>query len=228
MKRNLQPLTIAIIVGYWTYSIWTQLLRPGAGQMPDSVREIAVFVSIKTVIAVAAIWFLLRANGERVAELGLGAGLLVRSLLRGSLLAIGLFVLVNVLVGSLLASFASGGRSDSIGVLFTDPAQAPLWIFAGIVGGGFTEELIRSFILTRFDKAFSRFGLVFAVLADSIVFGIGHSYQGSNGMVESGLLGLLFALIFLRRRRVSDAMVAHAGFDLLGIAAAYALYSHPA
>ncbi len=95
------------------------------------------------------------------------------------------------------------------------------------MGGGFTEELIRAFVLTRFDKAFGTPGLVFAVVADSIVFGIGHSYQGSNGMVRSGIAGLLFALIFLQRRRVSDAMVAHAGFDLLGIATAYALYSRP-
>ncbi len=39
--------------------------------MPESPRAIAVFVSIKTVIALAAIWLLLRANGERIAGLGL-------------------------------------------------------------------------------------------------------------------------------------------------------------
>ncbi len=32
------------------------------------------------------------------------------------------------------------------------------------------------------------------------------------------------AFIYLRRRRVMDAMLVHAAFDLLGIAAAYALY----
>jgi membrane protease YdiL (CAAX protease family) len=228
MKRHVQLLTIAIIAGYWIWSIWTNMLRPGAGQMPDSVRTIAVFVCIKTLIAFTAIWFLLRANGERVVGLGLGPGLLARSLLRGLLLAIGLFVVFDVMVGSIMASVAPGMRSDSIKVLFTDPHQAPLWIFAAIVGGGFIEELIRSFILTRFEKLFGRPGLIFAVLADTIMFGVGHSYQGLNGMVKAGLTGLVFSLIFLQRRRVSDAMVAHAGFDLLGIATAYAIYSHSA
>ena len=52
MRRHALPLTIAIVVAYWIYSIWTHLLRPGAGHMPDSVRAIAVFVCIRVVIAV--------------------------------------------------------------------------------------------------------------------------------------------------------------------------------
>lgn len=63
-----------------------------------------------------------------------------------------------------------------------------------------------------------------ALVIDSVVFGLRHSYQGVNGATQAGLTGLAFALIFLRRRRVVDAMVAHASFDLMGIAAAYALY----
>lgn len=228
MKRGLQALTIAIIVGYWIYSIWAGLLRPGAGHMPDSVADIALFVCIKTVIAATVISFLLRANDERWAELGFSPGFLASSLLRGSVFAIGLFLLLNVVVGSLLASLTPGGGSEAIRVLFRDPRQAPLWIFAGIVGGGFTEELIRAFVLTRFDKASGKLGLAFAIVADSVVFGIGHSYQGPDGIVKTGLTGLLFAFIFLQRRRVTDAMVTHAGFDILGIAAAYVLYSRAA
>jgi membrane protease YdiL (CAAX protease family) len=43
--------------------------------------------------------------------------------------------------------------------------------------------------------------------------------------VTSGFTGLLLGLIFLQRRRVIDAMAVHALFDLMGIAAAYALYA---
>jgi len=226
MKRNALWFSIAIILGYWIYSIWKNLLRPGAGEMPDSVRTIAFVVSIKAPIAVAAIYFLLRANGERLAELGLSPRLLPSSLLRGFLYALGLFAVGNVLLASLLSALAPGGRSDMLRGLFTDPREAPLWIFAAIVGGGFSEELIRAFVLTRFERLLGRPGLVFAVLADSVMFGIGHSYQGPGAIANAGLTGLLLALIFLRRRRVYDAMVTHAVFDLLGIARAYALYAH--
>jgi hypothetical protein len=37
--------------------------------------------------------------------------------------------------------------------------------------------------------------------------------------------GLLFALVFLHRRRAADAVVAHAGFDLIGVTLAYLLYA---
>jgi membrane protease YdiL (CAAX protease family) len=52
--------------------------------------------------------------------------------------------------------------------------------------------------------------------------------RGGAGTVTTGVSGLLFALIFLHRRRIADAMVPHAGFDLLGVAAAYALYGQRA
>jgi membrane protease YdiL (CAAX protease family) len=56
-----------------------------------------------------------------------------------------------------------------------------------------------------------------ALVVDSVGFGLGHSYQGVSGAVTTGLMAVLFALIFLHRRRVADAMVAHAGYDTWGI-----------
>ena len=100
-----------------------------------------------------------------------------------------------------------------------------MWIFLAVVGGGFTEELIRAFILTRFERALGLIGLAVAVAVDSIVFGVGHLYQGVTGAGSIGVTGVLFALIFLKRRRVADSMVVHAVFDLFGILLAYLLYA---
>ena len=100
-----------------------------------------------------------------------------------------------------------------------------MWIFSAIVGGGFAEELWRAFVLTRFDALFGRKGVVFALIADSLVFGLGHLYQGPASALTTVFTGALLALIFLWKRRVIDAMVVHALFDLAGIAVAYALYA---
>ena len=43
-------------------------------------------------------------------------------------------------------------------------------------------------------------------------------------MVGTAVTGLLFALIYLRRRCALDAMFAHAIFDLIGLAIGYAIY----
>ena len=229
MKRFALPLSMTIILAYWLYSIGAVFLRSGEGGQPNSVSQLALFVGLKTVVVVGVVWPLLRASGERLADLGFGLRLLGRSLLRGTLLAIALFVLGNLVVGVLLSAIGigGGGTSPTVIALFRDPREAPLWIFCA-VGGGFIEELVRAFILTRFEHVFGRWGLILAIVVDSITFGMGHLYQGVSSAVLTGLMGVLYALIFLHRRRVADAMVAHAGFDLLGVAGAYALYGQRA
>lgn len=64
-----------------------------------------------------------------------------------------------------------------------------------------------------------------ALAADSVVFGLGHLYQGGISAAGTGAAGLAYALVYLRRRRGADAMVAHAGDDLIGVLLAYLLYA---
>src|SRR5256885_1876573 len=91
----------------------------------------------------------------------------------------------------------------------------PTWasaygLFAAIVGGGFAEELQRAFVLTRFEQAFGRAGLILAIAVDTMVFALGHLYQGVVGALYVGVLGSVCVVVFLSSRRVADAMVAHA------------------
>ena len=224
-KRLALPLSVLVIALYWFLSTWAQLFRAGGPALPGTTRSIALFVCVKTVLAVAFICSLLHANEERLADLGFTGPFLRAALVRGPLVAAGVFLLVNVVLGSLLRGLGAPGRPQALPALFRDPREAPLWIFLAVVGGGFTEELIRAFVLTRFDRALGRIGLTAAVFIDSAVFGLGHLYQGVTGAVQSGITGLLFALIFLKRRRVADSMVVHAVFDLFGVALAYSLFA---
>ncbi len=84
--------------------------------------------------------------------------------------------------------------------------------------------MVRAFVLTRAERASGRRGLIIALAVDCVEFGLAHRYQGAQAVVTFGLMGVLCSLIFLRRRRVADAMVAHAGYDLLVVATAYGLY----
>lgn len=224
-KRFALPVSVVVIVAYWTTSTWIQLARSSAGTRPGSVGFIALFVCFKTAIVLAVVLALLRANGESLGSLGVTWLAFKGALVQGLLLAAGLFIFTNVVLVSALKALGAPSGGAALSALFRDPRQAPLWIFAAVVGGGFTEELLRAFVLTRFDRAFGRMGLAVALVVDSAVFGLGHLYQGVTGAIQSGVTGLLFALIFLKRRRAADAMVVHAIFDLLGIAAAYALYA---
>jgi membrane protease YdiL (CAAX protease family) len=230
MKRIALPLSIAVILVHWLLSAGLHLFRTGETVTPTGIGQLAVFVCVKTAVVLAVVVPLLRANRECLADLGFSWGALGRARFRGPLLAVGLFLITNVLANSLLASVGVGGSgtSPTVIALFRDPREAPLWVFCAVVGGGFNEELVRAFILTRFELAFGRWGLALAIVVDCVEFGMGHLYQGVGSAVTSVLFGLLCALIFLHRRRVADAMVAHAVFDLLGVAAAYALYGRGA
>jgi membrane protease YdiL (CAAX protease family) len=221
-KRAL-AVSVGLIVLYWVGSAASRLLRPHP--MPDSVSSIAASVCVRTAIVVGLVWLLMRASGESVRELGVATDGAWRFLVRSLALAAGMFVVANVVLNSLLSALIGRGQAPGIAALFRDPSEAPYWIFSAIVGGGFAEELLRAFVLTRFDKLFGRAGLAAAVVIDSIVFGLGHLYQGNTSAVTSGITGALLALIFLQRRRVVDAMAVHALFDLMGIAAGYALYA---
>lgn len=225
LKRSALPASVVVIVAYWAFSVWAQLFRTGGVAVPGSVLVIVAFVSVKTALAVAVVWTLLDANEERIANLGFTGPFLKTALVWGPLVAAGVFVSVNVGLGSVLRTLGAPARPEALRALFRDPREAPLWVFLAVVGGGFTEELIRAFVLTRFESALGRIGLAVAVVVDSAIFGLGHLYQGVTASVQSGITGLLFALIFLKRRRVADSMVVHALFDLFGIALAYFLYA---
>lgn len=225
-KRLALPVSLVLIVASWGTSIWTQLLRAGGpATVPDSVGALAVYVCLKTALAVAVIGALLYANEERFAGLGFTSPSLKAALVWGPLVAAGVFLFTNVVLGSALKALGTPARPQALPGLFRDPREAPLWVFIAVVGGGFTEELIRAFVLTRFERAMGRAGLAVAVVVDSAVFALGHLYQGVTGAVQSGITGLLFALIFLWRRRAADSMVVHAIFDLFGVALAYFLFA---
>jgi membrane protease YdiL (CAAX protease family) len=219
-------LSILLVVAYWVVSAAKLLSAAGGPYFPDSVQVLALYAGVRAAVVLALVWPLLRASGERLTDLGLGVRAVKLALVRGLLLAVGIFVLEHAVANGVRAVLGGGtGTAPAVIALFRDPREAPYWVFAAVVGGGFTEELQRAFVLTRFERAFGKVGLTVALLVDSACFGIGHLYQGYFSAVTTALTGLLFGLVFLHRRRVADAMVAHAGFDLIGVAAAYALYA---
>jgi membrane protease YdiL (CAAX protease family) len=219
--KRAQYLSVAVIVLYWVAFAASRLLR--SDHTHRTVNAIAVNVCVRAAVVTVLVWFLMRTCGESIRDLGLAPGRTGHFLARTGLLAAGLFVVSNVVLNNLFSALFGYAQVPPIAELFRDPRQAPLWIFSAIVGGGFAEELGRAFVLTRFEKAFGRPGLVFAFVADSLVFGLGHLYQGNASALTTVFTGALLALVFLWRRRVIDAMAVHALFDLMGIAAAYAL-----
>jgi len=77
------------------------------------------------------------------------------------------------------------------------------------------EILFRGFILGRLKSLFR--SNVAAVLVSSLIFGLLHFYQGPIGVVQTGTVGLVFAIVVTRARSLWPAILAHAAFDTIGL-----------
>lgn len=89
----------------------------------------------------------------------------------------------------------------------------------------FGEEFVfRGYILNRMADVGGRTTISWAIglVLVSVLFGIGHFYQGISGMVGSGISSLEFgAIYFLFRRNLWAAVLAHGFSDTIGLALIY-------
>jgi len=78
------------------------------------------------------------------------------------------------------------------------------------------EEIIfRGYLILRFQAVLR--GSARAVLLSSVIFSLGHGYEGSAGLVTVGVMGAVFAVIYLWRRSLVAPIVMHFLQDFLSI-----------
>ena len=192
-------------------------------ESPGNILLDSLIMGLFTVLVVT---LLLRLSGERYKTIGFGTQKIRKQLGFGILFGVLIF-LFDTFVSSpsiegLLPETAAQGVD--MGKLFTDSRLLPLWILAALFKGAFSEELWRIFALTRFEKWLGKTGLVLALILGSIVFGFGHLYQGLSGLITIAIIGFLYALVYLRRRRALEAVFAHATFNMIGVILGYIMY----
>jgi membrane protease YdiL (CAAX protease family) len=130
----------------------------------------------------------------------------------GILLLLGLLGLaISSLPGGMRRFFQSGFRWR-----LTEARLAPLALGFCLVTGYREELFFRSYLLTRFAQAGLHPGL--AVAASSLLFAAGHVYQGPTGFAVALLMGLYFALVFLRMRNLHRLAWAHGLYNLIVLA----------
>ena len=187
-------------------------------------------VSLVASLCVAT-WRLKR-NNESWRELGLTHN---TSHLNLILWALGALI-VTILAGGIAASLAVNllGNAEPVSAQASDfmqnrfanvPGNLPVylyWIAVSWIIGGFTEELLfRGFLISRFEKLFSKFPfpVVFAVLFQALIFGQQHMYyQGVIGLVETGMIAIISGAIYiLSKRRLWPLIISHGLANTLGM-----------
>ncbi len=104
--------------------------------------------------------------------------------------------------------------------LLTSPAMVAAFIVLVLVAGGIREEFQRAFLLHRFEQYLG--GPAVGLIVTSVGFGLGHTLQGLDAAIVTGMLGAFWGTIYLRRRSVVPTVTNHALFNVTQVALGYA------
>ena len=182
-----------------------------------SLRYIVLLSLLDTPLLIGLICVFIRTHNERIRDVLLGTRRIAKEVQLGIPLIFGALVVAvaSVLVIRLFAPSLHNLEVNPLEDLLRRPRDA--WIFAVVVviAGGVREEVQRAFILHRFDVWLG--GPIVGLVVTSVAFGGGHLVQGRDVAVATGLLGLYWGIVYLRRRSCVAPIVSHAGFDLLEV-----------
>lgn len=187
---------------------------------PDAIGfEFIVALSLLDTAAIVGLAVLfLRLRGERVRDVLFGHQRIGAEIARG-LLYVPLIFAIVLALGALIQyalPWMHNVTRNPLQAMLSTPWRVAIFAVVVVLAGGVREEVQRGFILHRFERDLggARIGLALF----SVVFGLGHLTQGYDAGVITGVLGLLWGVMFLRRRSIVAPIVSHALFNLIEIA----------
>ena len=162
----------------------------------------------------ATAWYVL---GRPAAELGF-----VSPQGSGFLIGVGILILTTALLFYQWRSARSASNDDkakqveALGSLvhFLPQNNRDYRHFVGLsITAGIVEEILyRGFAIWYLAQLMPVWG---AIVVSSIVFGLGHSYQGAGGIARVTLIGLAFGAFYVFTGSIWLPMLAHAILDIL-------------
>jgi membrane protease YdiL (CAAX protease family) len=99
----------------------------------------------------------------------------------------------------------------------------PVLVLSAVQNAVLEEIVVVGYLLTRLRQL--GWSTVTAVATSALLRGSYHLYQGFGAFVGNAVMGVVFALFFLRTRRVAPLIVAHTILDVVSFVG-YALFAH--
>jgi hypothetical protein len=220
MKRNLLELLLLFAAFYLPGLLWAS---PAPQQDPARLAlYMAQFLTAALPqLALFAYLLSLRSEADGTGSTWLDFGVprpRAVDLLWALFVALGILLLLGLL-GLAIASLPGGARrffQSGFRWRLAEARLLPLVLAFSLVTGYREELFFRSYLLTRFAQA----GLhpALSVTASSLLFAAGHAYQGPTGFAVAMLMGVYFALVFLRMRNLHRLAWAHGLYNAVILA----------
>lgn len=187
-----------------------------------SLQFFATLSLFDTALVALLIRVFLIFSGEESRDVFLGRRPIWGELWRGLVMVPVVLVGVTAIVLGLraVAPWLHTVKESPIAAFMQNPYDAAIFLIVVVLAGGVREELQRAFFLHRFRHILGnmRFGLVFALSGYSILFGVMHFDQGIDVAIAVGSLGLLWGILYVKRRSAVMPMVNHASFNAAQVA----------
>jgi membrane protease YdiL (CAAX protease family) len=165
---------------------------------------------------VALILFFLWRNGESVDHIGWTARNVWKEVLVGAGLFIPAFFFAGIVEQALRAAGLSSPSAPAPS--FLTPSGTFQFVLATIlviVVAIAEETIFRGYLILRFESI-ARSPLS-AILLSSLIFSLGHGYEGEVGVITVGLIGVIFGVVYVWRRSLVAPVTMHFLQDFLGI-----------
>lgn len=155
----------------------------------------------------------IRRSGTSLRDLIGGSWTKAQDFFRDVGLGVG-FLAAGVLCLSIVIHVLGPGHAKAISIILPQGGrELAVWIVISLTAG-FVEELIyRGYLQVQF----ARLGMpvALAVVAQGIIFGAGHSYEGVSKAVAIAVFGILAGTMAAWRRSLRPNMIGHAMMDIL-------------
>lgn len=206
-------LTIAVpIMGRADIRSLKRALDRGEPDARPRVYERAVLFQWGMALLLAVIWI---ATGRGLGEAGLVPQFGIWPVFFGALAlvgAVGFVSQVRRATNDPRQLREVRGKLDAVEIIAPhDDRELTRFGWLSITAGICEEFMYRGILMGLLA---SSLGIWPAILISSIIFGIGHSYQGPVGVLRTGLVGLVLAIVVTLTGSIFVAMAIHVAIDL--------------
>ena len=220
-RRLIAPLwhtgvLLVVLLALTAYGVYVQsIARHGTQLVEHRGSALPIYLSL-----IAFEWGLLRfvtaaglrRTGTRLRDLIGDRWASWKDVLRDVVIALAVWAVwtaAEAFVGQMLGKDSA---KDISSLLPRDPLEIAVWVALSL-SAGFCEEAVFRGYLQKQIQALTGSALV-AVLAQAVIFGVSHGYQGLRNVIAITAFGALFGALAVWRRSLRPGMILHAWTDV--------------
>jgi len=219
----LQHLLVAFLIVVTPLWDWYEIPRLKASAAPRKkirfyqkivAASWACAVVAVVTIGLAATRTIQREVGEAAwLSIGTRSGVFLAGLMAGMLIVIMLPAVLAL--GNEKIRMKAGKAAKKLAFLLPSTGEERRWWWVVCITAGVCEEIVyRGFLLHYLHVLPFHWTLTVALVVSSVIFGIGHLYQGIAGAVQTVVIGFLLGALFVMTGSLLLPIAVHAVMDL--------------